>query len=99
MGAAGNAWPGIGVGPLVPRSERRYEARVSKPAPVSKSPSQAPRAPDPLAALSLKGLGLRVGLPLLGFWVIAILVGRTWALAGMGVVTAAAIALIVWALR
>src|SRR4249920_1514108 len=52
-----------------------------------------------MAALSLKGLGLRVGLPLLGFWVIAILVGRTWALAGMGVVTAAAIGLIIWALR
>jgi hypothetical protein len=52
-----------------------------------------------MAALSLKGLGLRVGLPLLGFWVIAIIVGRTWALAGMGVVTVAAIALIIWALR
>ncbi len=52
-----------------------------------------------MAALTLKGLGLRVGLPLLGFWIVAIIIGRTWALAGMGVVTIAAVALVTWAIR
>jgi tetratricopeptide (TPR) repeat protein len=52
-----------------------------------------------MAALTLKGLGLRVGLPLLGFWVVAIVVGRPWALAGMGVVTVAAAVLVAWAIR
>jgi hypothetical protein len=52
-----------------------------------------------MAALTLKGLGLRVGLPLLGFWIIAIVVGRPWALAAMGVITVAAAALVTWAIR
>jgi hypothetical protein len=52
-----------------------------------------------MAALTWKGLGLRVGLPLLGFWVIAIIVGRPWAFAAMGVITVAALALVVWAIR
>jgi hypothetical protein len=73
---------------------------VSKPVTPSSSPPKAPKAAsDPLAALTLKGLGLRVGLPLLGFWIIALIIGRPWALAGMGVVTAAAIALAAWAIR
>jgi hypothetical protein len=52
-----------------------------------------------MAALTLKGLGLRVGLPILGFWIIALIIGKPWALAGMGVVTVAAIALVTWAIR
>jgi len=52
-----------------------------------------------MAALTLKGLGLRVGLPLFGFWIVAIIIGRPWALAGMGVVTLAAAALVTWAIR
>ena len=73
---------------------------MSKPVTPSTSPSKAPSAaPDPMAALTLKGLGLRVGLPILGFWIIALIIGRPWALAGMGVVTVAAIALVTWAIR
>lgn len=78
----------------------RYEAGVSKPATVSSSSSVAPKAsPDPFANLTFKGLGLRVGLPILGFWILALFIGKTWAYAGMGAVTVAAIALVVWAIR
>jgi len=52
-----------------------------------------------MAALTMKGLGLRVGLPVLGVWVVAIVVGRSWAFAAAGVITALAAALVVWALR
>ena len=73
---------------------------MSKPDTRSSSPPKAPSAaPDPLAALTLKGLGLRVGLPVLGLWIVALIIGRPWALAGMGVVTVAAIALVTWAIR
>ncbi|HKQ70001.1 MAG TPA: hypothetical protein VJT73_11710 [Polyangiaceae bacterium] len=71
----------------------------------SKSQSQAPLAKpqaapsDPLSAFTLKGLGLRVGLPIIGVWVLAVLVGRSWALIGAGAITAAAAALVVWAIR
>jgi hypothetical protein len=90
----------FGRGSLEAAFEGRYEAGVSQPSnrPVSRSKAPA-AAPDPMAALTLKGLGLRVGLPLVGFWIIAILVGRPWALAGMAVITVAAAALVAWALR
>jgi hypothetical protein len=68
----------------------------SKPAPIAKP--QAPAA-DPMAALTPKGLGLRVGLPIVGVWVIALLIGRTWSLIAAAVLTAAATGLVVWAIR
>jgi hypothetical protein len=86
--------------PLEPGGERRYEAGVSKPAADSSLPSKPPAGGgDPLAALTLKGLGLRVGLPILGVWVLAIVIGRSWSFAAAGVLTALAAALVVWALR
>jgi hypothetical protein len=72
---------------------------VNKPVTASSSPKTPKPAPDPMAALTVKGLGLRVGLPIAGLWIIAVIVGRPWAFAGMGVVTVAAIALVVWAIR
>ena len=74
---------------------------MSKPVAAYSSPSKAPAkaSPDPLASLSFKGLGLRVGLPILGFWGLALFIGKPWAYAGMWVITVAAIALIVWAIR
>ncbi|MET0594584.1 MAG: hypothetical protein ABW133_17925 [Polyangiaceae bacterium] len=73
---------------------------MSKSIAASKSPSLAPKAsPDPFANLTFKGLGLRVGLPILGFWILALFIGKTWAYAGMGVITVAAIALVIWAIR
>jgi hypothetical protein len=42
---------------------------------------------------------LRVGLPLAGVWVIAILVGRTWSFAGAGVLTLVAAGLALWIVR
>ena len=69
--------------------------------PLAKKPSTQPSAPaaDPMAALSPKGLGLRVGLPVLGVWIVAVLIGRSWALMGAAVITAGAIGLVIWALR
>jgi tetratricopeptide (TPR) repeat protein len=84
----------------VPATDGRYEAGVNKPVSRSSSPPKAPKAaPDPMAALTFKGLGLRVGLPLIGFWIIAIIIGKPWALAVMGVLTVAAGALVLWAIR
>jgi hypothetical protein len=72
---------------------------VSKP--LAKKPSTQPSAPaaDPMAALSPKGLGLRVGLPIVGVWIVAVLIGRSWALLGAAVITAGALGLVIWALR
>jgi hypothetical protein len=52
-----------------------------------------------MSSLTLKGLGLRVGLPLLGFWIVAIVIGRPWAFAGMGLITVAVAGLAIWAIR
>jgi hypothetical protein len=84
--------------PLELGREGRYEARVSKKKPEPLAKPQAPAA-DPLAALTPKGLGLRVGLPILGVWIVAVLIGRSWALIGAGVLTAVATGLVVWALQ
>jgi hypothetical protein len=72
---------------------------VSKP--LAKKPSTQPSAPaaDPMAALSPKGLGLRVGLPVVGVWIVAVLIGRSWSLMGAAVITAGALGLVIWALR
>jgi hypothetical protein len=79
----------------------RYEAGVSKPVAGSSTSSRAPAkaSPDPFANLTFKALGLRVGLPILGFWGLAVFIGKPWAYGGMGVITVAAIALVVWAIR
>jgi hypothetical protein len=52
-----------------------------------------------MAALTMKGLGLRVGLPVLGVWIVAVLIGRTWAFIGAAVITLGAAGLVTWALR
>ncbi len=52
-----------------------------------------------MAAFTLKGMGIRVGLPILGVWIVAILIGRTWAPIAAAVITLAAAALVTWALR
>jgi hypothetical protein len=68
---------------------------------MSKPPPSQPAAstPDPMAAFTLKGLGLRVGLPILGVWIVAVLIGRSWALIAAAVITVAAAALVTWGLR
>jgi len=67
----------------------------------STKPAAKPQATpaDPMAALTPKGLGLRVGLPIVGVWIVAVLIGRTWALAGAGLLTACAAGLVIWAIR
>jgi len=52
-----------------------------------------------MAAFTLKGMGIRVGLPILGVWIVAILIGRTWAPIAAAGITLAAAALVTWALR
>jgi hypothetical protein len=52
-----------------------------------------------MAMLTVKGLGLRVGVPILIVWVVAGLIGRSWALIGAGVITVAAAGLVLWALN
>ena len=75
--------------------------RVSKPS-LSKPPPSQPATSgpaDPMASFTPKGLGIRVGLPILGVWIVAVLVGRNWALIAAAVITLAAAALVTWALR
>jgi len=52
-----------------------------------------------MAALTWKGLGLRVGIPVFIVWVIAILLTRPWAFATAGGVTLLAAGLVLWAVR
>jgi hypothetical protein len=59
--------------------------------------NQAP--PDPLAALSLKKLGPRLGLPLIGLWMFALWLNVGWVFAVVGVVTIALAGVIFWAYR
>jgi hypothetical protein len=67
----------------------------------SAAPSAKPSKPaaDPLASLSPKGLGLRIGVPVLIICIIGIGIGRAWSFIAAGVVTVAAAALVVWVLR
>jgi tetratricopeptide (TPR) repeat protein len=62
-------------------------------------PPGKPSTPDPMAAMTFKGLGLRVGIPLLIVWIVAILLTRPWAFATAGGVTLLAAGLVVWAVR
>jgi hypothetical protein len=72
---------------------------VTKPR-ESKLAAKAPApSTDPMAALTLKGLGLRVGVPLLGVWIVAVLIGRPWAVGAAAVITAVAAGLVIWALQ
>lgn len=54
--------------------------------------------PDPLSPENLKKLGIRLGLPLLGGWIVAIVFGSIWLRVAMGVVTVALGGLLYWAL-
>jgi hypothetical protein len=75
---------------------KRSVSKTSTTKPAAK-PQATPA--DPMAALTPKGLGLRVGLPIVGVWIVAVLIGRTWALAGAGVLTGLAAGLVIWAIR
>lgn len=59
--------------------------------------NQAP--PDPLAALSLKKLGPRLGLPVVGLWMFAAWLNKGWFFILTAVVTLALGGVIVWAYR
>ena len=73
---------------------------VSTPTLRKSSPSKPSASPpDPMATFTPRGLGLRVGLPILAVWIVAILITRPWAFAAAGVITLAAAALVTWALR
>jgi tetratricopeptide (TPR) repeat protein len=63
------------------------------------TPPAKSTSPDPMAALTFKGLGLRVGIPIVIVWIVAILLTRPWAFATAGGVTLAAAVLVVWAVR
>lgn len=55
--------------------------------------------PDPLSMLTLKSIGLRVGIPALIAWVIALLIPGWIPKAIVGVLTLAAAGLLLWAMR
>jgi hypothetical protein len=66
----------------------------------SKPPaSNKPPAVDPLAVLTPKKLGVRVGIPLAVIWVVAFALQRSWALIGAGSITLVAVVLVVWGIR
>jgi hypothetical protein len=52
-----------------------------------------------MAAMTFKKLGLRVGIPILVVWIVAILLTRPWAFAAAGGVTLVAAVLVLWAVR
>ncbi len=54
--------------------------------------------PDPLSPENLKKLGIRLGLPLLGGWIVALVFGNMWLRITMGVVTIALGGLLYWAI-
>ena len=60
---------------------------------------QKQAVPDPLSAANLKKLGIRIGLPLLGGWIVVIAFGGTVLRIAMGVITLALATVVVWALR
>jgi hypothetical protein len=53
---------------------------------------------DPLSPENLKKLGLRLGLPLLGGWIVALVFGNIWLKGVMGVVTLVLGGIVFWAL-
>ena len=55
--------------------------------------------PDPLSALTLKSLGMRVGIPAAVAWIVAIAIGHWIALAVVGTLSVVAAGLLIWALR
>lgn len=72
---------------------------ASKRPPRASEPPAASAAPRPAPGLDAKTLGLRVGLPILIAWIIAALIRHWIAFAVVGVLTAAAIGLIWYALN
>jgi hypothetical protein len=72
---------------------------VSSQAPKTKTPVKKSTPPDPMALFTPKKLGLRVGVPILIVWIVAILITRPWALIGAAVITVIAGVLVGWALR
>ena len=53
--------------------------------------------PDPLGPENLKKLGIRLGLPLLGGWLVALVFGNMWLRIAMGVVTLVLGGIVYWA--
>ncbi len=73
---------------------------------MAKQPSQAPSEPKPAAKPAvpdrgaiMRSLGLRLGLPLLAIWLVAVFVNHWGAYALAGTLTVAAAGLVVWSLR
>lgn len=70
--------------------------KPAKPAKISAGPKVAPPSGDDFRKM-LKGTGLRLGLPMLAIWVVVILIGHPVGFVIAGVLTGAAIGLVVWA--
>jgi hypothetical protein len=60
---------------------------------------KAAAPPDPLSPENLRRIGLRVGLPLLGLWIIVAIVRATWLTVVSGVITVALGGFVFWAYR
>ena len=70
-----------------------------KPASTERAAAPHPEAPDPLSPDNLKKLALRLGLPVLGGWVIALFFDGWVAKAVMGVITLVLAGVAAWAIR
>lgn len=83
---------------LHPPRSGSYKAAVSKPTkPSQPAPKVSAPSPDEFKKM-LKGTGLRLGIPLLVIWIVVILIGHPIGLIIAGVLTAAGIGLVVWAI-
>jgi hypothetical protein len=76
---------------------------ISKP-PASAKAKRTSIAPakasaDPLAMLTPKKLGVRVGIPVLVIWIVALVIMKSWSLIGAGAISVVALVLVVWGIR
>lgn len=56
-------------------------------------------APDPLSPENLKKMGIRLGIPVVVGWVLAVVIGHWIAFAVMGIITVALAGVAIWAIR
>ncbi len=79
------------AGPKKAAAEQREEAVADA--------RKAQTIPDPLSPANVRRLGIRIGLPVLGLWIIAALVPGTWMKIVAAVITVALGGFVYWAFR
>ncbi|HEY3593804.1 MAG TPA: hypothetical protein VGL13_08020, partial [Polyangiaceae bacterium] len=71
----------------------------SRPSVVPSTKPQKSTSGDSLAGVTIRALGLRIGIPVVIVWIIGIAVGKIWSIGAAVALTAAAAALVIWLLQ